>query len=201
MNWQEKNNDVYNKSAAKMAEYFNGYGPRIKDIDRALDLANKKTGAKVIELGCGDGRDATEIVKRVDWYEGIDPSIELLKIAKNKLPNTSFVLSDAIKYEYPKNIDVIFAFASLLHININDLKKVFKKAKASLRVGGVLFALLKERPVYTEEVKKDDFGERMFYYYNLDIIKEIADGDFDVVNDEKMTYGSTDWFSVVLKRK
>ena len=81
------------------------------------------------------------------------------------------------------------------------MKKVFKKAKASLIVGGVFFILLKERPVYTEEIKKDDFGERMFYYYNLNIIKEIAGENFDVVYDEKMTYGSTNWFSVVLKRK
>lgn len=201
MNWQLKNNDVYNKQAEKIAEYFAGYGARIDDIKRSLELAGKKVGAKVIELGCGDGRDAVEIVKLVDWYEGIDPSIELLKIAKNKVPNTSFVLSDAIKYDYPKDLDVIFAFASLLHIDINDLKKVFKKAEDSLKVGGVFSILLKERPVYTEEIKKDDFGERMFYYYNLDIIKEVAGDSFEVVYDDKTIKGHTNWFSVILKRK
>ena len=66
MDWQAKNNEVYNKSAAKIAEYFDGYGARLEDIERTLVFANKGTGARVIELGCGNGRDAVEIVKRVD---------------------------------------------------------------------------------------------------------------------------------------
>lgn len=201
MDWQKQNNKVYNESAEKLAEYFAGIGPRIDDIERGLELAGKKDGAKVIELGCGDGRDAIEIVKRVNWYEGIDPSIGLLDIAKKKLPNVSFVLSDALSYDYPKDLDVIFAFASLLHINQSDLCKVFEKSLLALRIGGIFYISLKESPMYKEEIKKDEFGERMFYYYKPEILQDIAGNNFSTEYIDRQAKGHTNWFTVVLKRK
>jgi SAM-dependent methyltransferase len=201
MNWQEQNVGVYNNSAVEMSAYLSGIGPRIKDIERGLILAGKQDDASVIELGCGDGRDAIEIIKRVRHYIGIDPSEGLLNIAKNNNPNDNFVLADAISYEYPMKLDVIFAFASLLHINQDDICEVFNKAKDALRLGGIFYISLRERSNYTEEIAKDQFGKRMFYYYNPSIIIDLAGSSFESVYEDHQTIGHTDWFTIALKKK
>ncbi len=133
MDWQAETITTYDDSAQRLSEFFKGFGARVLDIEHGMQLAGADDTARVIEIGCGDGRDATEIIKRVGWYEGFDPSEGLLQIARARLPDTSFVKADAISYEYPENLDVIYAFASLLHLSKEDLPKVFDKASESLR--------------------------------------------------------------------
>jgi len=200
MDWQKQNTKVYNDSAKEIAEYFKGIGSRTKDIERALKLAHKNNGAKVIELGCGDGRDATEIIKRTSKYVGIDPSIGLLDIAKENNPSESFIVSDALAYSYPTDLDVIFAFASLLHVSQNDLSLVFQKATESLRTGGIFYISLKERDKYSEEIKHDTYGDRMFYYYNPAIVRELAGKPFESVYEYHKTIGDTNWFTIALRK-
>lgn len=200
MDWNTKTIETYDTSAKALADYFRGIGPRAKDIELALELAGAMQDARVIEIGCGDGRDAAEIVKRTAWYEGFDPSEGLLKIARSKLPQASFVRADALTYAYPNDLDVIYAFASLLHVNQNDLKIVLEKASKALRKGGIFYISLKERDSYTEEVKKDEYGERMFYYYNVALIKELAGDMFSTIHETHQRMGKTDWFTIALKK-
>jgi|SRR5680860_458915 len=200
MDWHKQNIKVYDNSASELAERFNGIGSRIEDIERALKLANQNTGAKVVEIGCGDGRDAVEIIKRATTYQGFDPSAGLLDIARYRVPEASFVLSDTYTYEYPDNLDVIYAFASLLHVNRNDLRVVFNKAHKSLRHDGIFYISLKERDSYGEETKTDIYGVRMFYYYNPEIIKQMANKKFTVVYEEHYLKGKTNWFTIALKK-
>ena len=200
MNWDEKTVDTYDSSATELAEYFRGIGSRITDIEQALKLAKAGEKARIVEIGCGDGRDAAEIIKRVNWYQGFDPSKELLKLAKQKVTNESLVLAVALSYDYPENIDIIFAFASLLHVNKADIKKVFEKLEGSLRVGGILYISLKERDRYTEEVKRDKFGDRMFYYYNVNEICKLAGKSFKAVYEDHQQIGQTAWFTLALEK-
>lgn len=200
MDWDAKTITTYDNSAQALAEYFKGIGARVDDIELGLSLAKADIDGRAIEIGCGDGRDAVEIAKRVGWFEGFDPSKSLLEIARKKLPNTSFVLADALTYSYPQDIDVIYAFASLLHVSKTALPKAFEKAAQSLRPGGVFYISLKERDEYLEEVKKDSYGERMFYYYNPEIIKEIAGDLFVTIHEDHQVHGNTNWFTIALRR-
>jgi SAM-dependent methyltransferase len=202
MNWYDETIKVYDKAATELAEHFAGVGPRINDIEIALKLAKMPpNSAKVIEIGCGDGRDAKEISKRVAWYEGFDPSQKMLDIAVGRhIKNGSFVIGDAINYDYPKSLDVVYSFASLLHSNRQDLPVIFDKVAGALKTGGIFYISLKERDEYTEEIKNDDYGSRMFYYYNPDIIKQIAGNQFECLYEDKQKIGKTDWFTIALKK-
>lgn len=200
MDWHAQNIKVYNESAQELAERFSGIGSRVADIERALKLADKSDGAKVVEIGCGDGRDAVEIVKHASMYQGFDPSIGLLNLAKFRVPSASFVLSDASIYNYPDNLDAVFAFASLLHISKDDLPDIFKKIHKSLRSDGILYISLKERDEYAEDTKVDQFGTRMFYFYNPSIIKRLAGDGFSIIYEEHYLKGKTPWFNLALKK-
>lgn len=185
-----------------MAEYFQGIGSRVEDIDLALKLAGDPDNPKVLEIGCGDGRDAKEIVKRTKNYVGFDISEEFIRIAKDSIPTASFEVGDAVTYHYPKNLDVVFAFASLLHLSKEEVKDVLKKVHHSLKPGGIFYISLKLRPEYTEEVKEDQFGKRMFFFYNPKIIAELAGSNYQVVSNNSgfITGKDTQWFEIALKK-
>jgi len=201
MDWGKRTIETYDKSAEALAQYFKDVGARTEDIERGLSLAHADNGkAKVLEIGCGDGRDAAEIVQRVAWYEGFDPSKGLINIAKERLPKASFIIADALSYEYPQGIDVIYAFASLLHINKTDLIKVIEKASQALRTKGILYISLKEKDTYTEQVRRDDHGERMFYYYSVDFIKNATNSLFNCVYVDRQTRGDSEWFTMALQK-
>jgi trans-aconitate methyltransferase len=192
---------TYNDSAAALSEYFRGIGPRVEDIERGLNLANTDNDAHVVEIGCGDGRDAEEIIPKVRSYKGFDPSQGLLDIAREKLPEASFVEATATSFDYPANVDVIYAFASLLHVNKDDLKIVFEKVTDSLRTGGIIYISLKEKDEYTKEIKRDEFGERTFYFYNVDTISGVAGNRFETAYEDHQRKGKTNWFTVALRKK
>lgn len=201
MDWNTETIDTYDNSAKELAEYFKGIGARTDDIERGIALAHADAHARVVEIGCGDGRDAEEIVPRVGFYEGYDPSASLLELARRRLPKSSFVKADALTYRYPDNLDVVYAFASLLHVNKTDLKTALAKVAAALRAGGILYISLKERPAYEAEVREDQFGKRMFYYYNPSVVKAIAGDLFETVHEAHYTIGHGQWFRLALKKK
>lgn len=193
--------DTYDRSAAKLAAYFKGIGARTKDIDLALQLADNPAAARVVEIGCGDGRDAAEIISRVAEFEGFDPSEGLLDIARQKVPGVRFVKADALTYEYPNGLDVVYAFASLLHVSKQDMPAVCQKVVAALRPGGIFYVSLKKRDEYAEEIKKDEYGERLFYFYNPALFAQLASDAFEVVHSDEQVIGHTPWFTLALRKK
>ena len=116
---------VYNERSRELADYFSGIGSRIKDINMAFELCGKDDDeAVVLELGCGDGRDAEVIAPRSKSYVGIDYSEGMLQIAKEKLPDVQFELCTMEDYEYPtEEFDIVFAFAAFLHLEKDKFRR------------------------------------------------------------------------------
>ncbi len=200
MNAHELTIDTYNRSAPKLAEYFQGIGPRVDDIELALELSGNPKLARTVEVGCGAGRDAVEIIKHVGWYEGFDPSAKMLELARKQVPGGNFVLAEALSYRYPDNLDVIFAFASLLHVDDADLSIVLQKFARVLRQGGIALISLKERSNYSAELKQDDYGDRMFYYYTAELVTELAE-PLELVHEDHQQIGSSNWFTLALRKR
>ncbi|HSH17778.1 MAG TPA: class I SAM-dependent methyltransferase [Candidatus Saccharimonadales bacterium] len=200
MTRHERTIQTYDAAAPQLAAYFAGHGARTVEIEHALQLAGSPANARVIEVGCGDGRDAAEIVPKAGWYEGFDPSAGLLAIARERLPQASFVLADALSYNYPENTDVVFAFASLLHVDRRAMPPVFSKVAACLRPNGIFYLSLKEREEYAEELQTDQFGKRMFYYYTPPLIEKLASTAFTAVYEDHYVLGKGRWFRMALKR-
>ena len=190
---------TYNNSAKQMAAHFQQYkgGTAKEEIDKAFLLA-KERSPKVIEVGCGAGKEATEIVKRADQYEGFDPSIKLLEIARVHVPSASFVQADALSYSYPPGTDIVFAFAPLLHLNKEDFGAACRKISDSLRVGGILCMSLKEANAYTEQIQKDEFGTRRFYLYSPKLAQELAGPSLKLIDQTHTTAGikAKKWMSL-----
>lgn len=198
MNWHDKTIQTYDESAKLFKDYFAGIESRTVDIKRAITLAGSRSVIRVVEIGCGDGRDAAEIVERTTFYVGIDPSDGLLTIARQRLPEATFIKTDALQYEYPDNLNIVYAFASLLHVDKDDLRQVFTKVTEKLIVGGVFYISLKEADHYQEFIKTDDKGSRMFYLYSADDIKDMAGPAYKTAYEDHHFHGNTNWFTIAL---
>lgn len=175
-------------------------GARLEDVERGLNLRESNNDLTVVEIGCGNGRESEVLLSKVDNYIGVDVSASMLRLARERLPDANFVLSDVIEYDLPNDVDVIFAFASLLHLPKEAVSIVFKKASESLKTGGVLYVSLKRKDDYSSSAERDDYGERKFYYYNLSTLQDLVPQQFEVVYHDEQQYGSDDWITVAFKK-
>lgn len=191
--------DTYNKFPKEYAEKFSHLSVS-KYIDQAFDKLGKEN-PRVVELGCGSGRDAEEICKRTNSYKGVDISEGLLEIASQKnIPDAKFYLSSIQDYSFEGTVDIIFAVASLLHLNKEDFSQVLKRAHKALSDQGLFQILVKYGEYKGEEIVKDIYGERIFYFYQLSDIKNMAAG-YEVVYEERKTVGKKEWISILLRKK
>jgi len=190
--------ETYNRSAAGLGKKFDRIGARVSDIEETFALV-KKENPNVLELGCGNGRDAQEIVKRTNEYYGIDISEELLKLAKEKVPGARFELGDIYDFDFPEGIDIVFAFASLIHVTKEEFRTVLKKLYYTLNKGGVIRMSLKYSPNYREVTQGDEFGIRTYYFYSPEDIKEMAE-KFEILKS-KITEGRNEKLLEVILRK
>ena len=184
---QDKNQktiEAYDKNPQFYADKFDSYGVRFEDIDRAIKL-NESGLDKVLELGCGNGRDAEYIVSKVgeNNYTGIDASEGLIKLAKEKVSCGTFHVKDMRDPDLlvsPETYGIIFSFASMLHLKREELADLLEKCHKCLKTGGILYISTK----YGEyrEIEIENLGEKKYYYsYVPNDIKIIAGDRFETV--------------------
>ncbi|MGL5831252.1 MAG: class I SAM-dependent methyltransferase [Candidatus Altimarinota bacterium] len=193
---------TYDQNAAGMARKFaNVIKARTVDLDRFFDLIENKDNPLVVEIGCGNGREAVEILKVTKNFIGVDVSKGMLELAKERLPEAKFELADVEGYQFPENLDGVVAFASLLHSDYEQIKGILSRAAQKLVRGGIFYISLK-KGVYNPEgdLKVDEFGSRTFYFYDLLMIEEVGE-DYEVVYKEEQHLSGQDWFIIVLKKK
>ena len=198
MNDRQQTIAVYDNKAKELADYFNGIGRRKTDIDKALSFINKPN-PKVIEIGCGNGRDAEEILKHTNDYVGMDVSTGMIALAKKAIPTATFEVADIATYNFPPNTDIIFSFASLLHSDKHEVSDVISRAYEALSPNGIFYISLKY-DTYQKKIKSDEYGERVFYFYTPEDIKELADKRFATVHEDTQVIGDTKWFTIALQR-
>jgi ubiquinone/menaquinone biosynthesis C-methylase UbiE len=176
--------DAYNK----IAEEFHSrnsvtlYG---KEYGIYKELIGK--GNKILEIGCGTGRDAEELIKLGFYYTGIDASEGMLKIAQEKVKEAKFILGDFYKLDFPsESFDGFWAAASFLHVPKVEIDKVLGEAYRILKQEGIGFISLKQKTVMDEGVIKETKAggiERYFAFYEKGEFENILERNkFEVVD-------------------
>lgn len=191
--------ETYNNSANDFVEHFKGIGPRNKDVDLVFNLLGNPKEASVLEIGCGDGRDAKEIVKHGGSYLGVDISKNLIDIARRTAPAGRFEVADVTRYEFPQNLDAVFAFASLLHLSKEENATLFQRVHSALKPGGIFYLSLKYRPHYQQSLQHDRFGTRLFYFYSDKDIQDLAKDYFTTEVNYIAQKGKNEWLEVALR--
>ena len=83
----------------------------------ALAAAQRDARRRVVDLGCGAGRDFPAFQERNIDYLGVDASEGMLTVARERFPSANFEAQDLCALDLPaRSFDGAFANASLQHV-------------------------------------------------------------------------------------
>lgn len=94
--------------------------------------------ARILDVGCGGGRDLKAFRERGFKPFGIDPSLALVEIARQH-SGAEVAVAKVEELEFVQEFDAVWACASLLHLPRSVLPEALRRIKRSLVHGGVFF--------------------------------------------------------------
>ena len=103
-----------------MMKKINGYdlliSPLLKGLRRTM-LSKIEENSSVLEVGCGTGEFANDLIKKkLSNYIGVDISEEVIEVAKSKVnhPNFKFIATDFLEVEIDTKFDYAI-FPMIIH--------------------------------------------------------------------------------------
>ncbi len=131
--------DYYNENA----EYFIDSTINV-DMSETQDLflSILPNNSKILDFGCGSGRDTKYFLEKGHQVDAIDGSEKICEIVSSKL-NIEVKCMDFFELDSISEYDGIWACASLLHVNYRKLPEMFDKLYLALKPNGVLYASFK----------------------------------------------------------
>ena len=99
-------------------------------------------GGRILDLGCGSGRDSLEFLKKGFCVDAVDGSAQMAQAARKAtgLPVAHALFAD---YEPQNTYDGIWACSSLLHVAKDELPALITKYAVALKPGGVFYLSFK----------------------------------------------------------
>ena len=191
--------DYYNKNSE---EYFNS--------TLNVDMTNTykeflklvPEGGKILDLGCGSGRDSMNFMKLGYEVTAIDGAKELAKKA-SVLLGKEVILSTFEELELKEKFHGIWACASLLHIKREDLKTVLNNLYNNLEDNGVFYMSFK----YGEKEYVDDKNRYFNCFTDESIISFINENTkFNIlglyITEDKLgRVNEVKWLNLICNKK
>ena len=148
INYYNKNAEVFfqDTACADMSYLYKRFLPLLPD------------GGRILDLGCGSGRDSRYFLKQGYQVTAIDGSAELCRLASQYI-GREVLCMDFGNLAFENRFDGVWACASLLHVPRDSIKDILARIHRALACGGVLYASFKAGK--GERIR----GERFFNDY------------------------------------
>jgi SAM-dependent methyltransferase len=127
----------YRRNAASYAAWAKGPSTRLIGF-----LGLLPAGASILELGCGAGNHAAEMLARGFALRATDGSPEMAAIASRRL-NHPVATMRFDELEENQAFDGVWASACLLHVPKDELAGILARIHRALKTGGVFYASYK----------------------------------------------------------
>jgi ubiquinone/menaquinone biosynthesis C-methylase UbiE len=151
-------------------------------------LKRMSPSGRIIDMGCGWGKDARIFSDLGYKVTGIDLSQELLNIARKTSPNSEFIQADFSELPYQdQTFEGLWASASLLHAETKgQVPKILNEWHRVLRTNGGVYIAVKKGT--GEEDLKDKRYEGVIkhycYFEENEIKKIVQDAGFKKIVTE-----------------
>lgn len=190
--------DYYNANAQKYFDTTVG-----ADMSKQYDLFLKyvRENGRILDFGCGSGRDSFSFKKMGYKVDAIDGSEELCKLARERV-GVNAQCMNFLDFEAHEEYDGIWACATLLHLKKPELIDVLSRLRDGLVYDGCLYTSLKNGT--GEEVTPE--GRYYLYLPKEEFLDLSSDAGLQMVDysASKSTCNPNEtrfWNSYVLKRK
>lgn len=199
--------DVKSKTAETYDKIASAYsGTRVTHfwVDEFDFFKSIFDGNKVIDFGCGEGRDAIIFIQNGFEYTGIDISEGMLKIARERAPAGVFQRADFNKVDFPAGtFDGFWAAASFIHVPKKDVGEALREVRRVTKMGGTGFISMKEKGEMDEGmVYEERYGGmgRYFAFYTQDEFRNILEANgFAVLKSTTHPEGKNNWLCYFVK--
>jgi 2-polyprenyl-3-methyl-5-hydroxy-6-metoxy-1,4-benzoquinol methylase len=118
---------------------------------------------KLLEIGCGSGRDARELIAHGYDYVGTDISANQIAVARKYNPGATFEQASLYDLSYPEPFDGFWAAAVLIHVPKNRIDEALSAIKRNMKAKAVGFIAMKEGD--GEEIQTKDYLKNTPYFF------------------------------------
>jgi SAM-dependent methyltransferase len=172
----------------ELAPRFGDWGQRIEGDPwkRFLDdlAARLPEGARVLDLGCGNGTKLARLAGRFD-LTGVDVSEEQLRLARTEVPRARLLQGDFAQLDFPEgSFDAVIALYSITHLPREEHPALLGRIGGWLKPGGLFLASLSH--VGGEDWTGEWLGVEM-YFSGHDADKNrrlVREAGFELLGDE-----------------
>jgi cyclopropane fatty-acyl-phospholipid synthase-like methyltransferase len=162
-------------------------------------LSYLKPGDKILDAGCGSGRDSKYFLDKNMEVVSFDASIKMCEYASKNIGSEV----KCMKFEdidYVNEFNGIWACASLIHVRKKDMKSIIVKLRDALKDKGILYASFKLGN------KEEERNGRFFNDYTLEELKELVEcmDEFEILElvetgDVRENHRNEYWVNIVFK--
>ena len=155
-------------------EFYNKYAEEFYNATVSADMSETcdkflkyiAPGGKILDAGCGSGRDSLYFIKHGYKVVSIDASEEMVRLS-SKLTGQQTLLMKFEDIDFKDEFDGIWACASLLHVPKMEIKGVMTRLAQALKENGIFYGSFK----YGEG---EEFrGERLFNFYDENSLRAL----------------------------
>jgi SAM-dependent methyltransferase len=151
----------------QVAERYRTWAAGIRRDERqrytAALLDRLPMGARVLELGCGQGTPTTARLAERFSVTGVDISEAQLALARQAVPGATFIHADMASLSFPPaSFDAVVALFSLIHVPRAEHAALLARIAGWLRPGALLMATMGVRDT-PGEVEADWLGAPMYF--------------------------------------
>lgn len=152
--------EFYRRNAESYAAWAKAPSARLIDF-----LGLLPPGGSILELGCGAGNHAAEMLARGFALRATDGSPEMAEIASRRL-NHPVAVMRFDELDERDTFDGVWASACLLHVPRSELAAILSRIHRALKSGGVFYASFKAG----EGDGRDSLG-RYYNYVSADWLR------------------------------
>lgn len=166
--------------------------------DHFLSLLPERS--KILDFGCGSGRDTLYFLNHGYKVEAVDGSQEMCALASNYtgIPVKQMYFQELdVKEEY----DAIWACSSILHLTKNDLRPVLQQMADAIVPGGIIYTSFKYGDFEGNRNGRyfSNFTEEAFEQFISDI-KQISVEEYWITGDVRPGRGEEKWLNLILRK-
>lgn len=191
-------------------QYYENHADRIaqRTLDENVDSAHEKftarlpSQARILEAGCGPGRDVKYFLDSGYYVDAFDGSNAMCEIARaytgHDIRHMKLTEIDAERV-----YDGVWASASILHLRLSEILRVFKLISKSLKTGGVFFSSFK----FGEGERISAKSGRRFTYMNHQSMQRLCDSidNFNILemwltHDNREHRKDDIWFNTIIQK-
>ena len=193
----DKTIEYYNQNADMFAQ-----GTRLVDFTVVQERFAKMlpAGSRILDFGCGSGRDTKYFLEKGYRVEATDGSAELCKLA-------SVFAGIEVKEMLFQDLDVsgkyegIWACSSILHLSKKELLPVIRKMCDALKDNGVIYTSFKYGDFEGERNGRyfTDFTEDTFDKF-IKVIQELTIEEEWITSDVRPGRGEEKWLNLILRK-